>query len=60
MAKKWIKKAIKRPGALRRRLGAKDGIPAGRLAKAAKAKGRLGKQARLAQTLKKLRRKKRG
>lgn len=29
--KKWIKGAIKRPGALRRKFGAKDNIPAGKL-----------------------------
>ena len=50
--KKWIAKAIKRPGALRRALKVKKGkkIPANKLAKAAKAKGRLGRQARLAKT----------
>ena len=50
----WIQKAIKKPGALRSALGAKKGkpIPAGKLAKAAKAKGKLGQRARLAQTLK--------
>jgi len=50
---KWIAGAIKRPGALRRALGVKSGetIPAGKLAKAAKVPGRLGKQARLAKTL---------
>lgn len=57
--KKWIKKAIKRPGALRakaKRAGAlRDGISPAWLAKAAKMKGRTGQQARLAQTLKKLR-----
>ncbi len=54
--KKWIAEAIKKPGALRARLGAKEGknIPASKLAKAAKAKGTLGKRARLAVTLKKL------
>ena len=57
MAKKkedWIKKAIKKPGSLRASLGAKKGenIPAEELAKAAKSKGKLGKRARLAQTLK--------
>jgi hypothetical protein len=55
MAKdKWIQGAIKHPGALREKLGAKKGkpIPASKLAKAAKASGTLGKQARLAQTLK--------
>lgn len=60
MAKKWIQAAIRHPGALRAELGAKPGqnIPAGKLAKAAKAKGTLGKRARLAQTLKGLRKKK--
>ena len=54
--KKWIQGAIKRPGALRKALGVKKGksIPAGKLAAAAKKGGRIGKQARLAQTLKKL------
>jgi len=56
---KWIQKAIKKPGALRSALGAKKGepIPAGKLAKAAKAKGKLGQRARLAQTLKKMKKK---
>jgi hypothetical protein len=56
MAEKWIQKAIKKPGALRSALGAKEGkpIPAGKLAKAAKAPGKMGQRARLAQTLKKL------
>ena len=50
----WIKDAIKKPGALRESLGVKKGekIPAGKLAKAAKAPGKLGQRARLAQTLK--------
>lgn len=54
MAKNWIKSAIKKPGALRSALGAKPGkpIPAGKLAKAAKAPGKMGHRARLAQTLK--------
>ena len=54
MAEKWTQKAIKKPGALRKSLGVKSGekIPAGKLAKAAKAPGTLGKRARLAQTLK--------
>jgi len=54
MAEKWIQKAIKHPGALRKKLGAKEGqpIPAGKLAKAAKSSGTTGKQARLAMTLK--------
>lgn len=56
---KWIQSAIKKPGALRKSLGAKPGkpIPAAKLAKAAKAKGKLGQRARLAQTLKKMRKK---
>ena len=56
MAEKWIPKAIKKPGALRKALGVKEGekIPAGKLAKAAKAPGKMGQRARLAQTLSKL------
>jgi len=56
MAKKWIQKAIKKPGALRKSLGAKKGknIPASKLRAAAKKKGVTGKRARLAITLKKL------
>lgn len=52
--KNWIAGAIKKPGALRKSLGVKSGetIPAGKLAKAAKASGTMGKRARLAQTLK--------
>ena len=40
MAKNWIQKAIKKPGALRKSLGVKAGkkIPASKLNKAAKAK----------------------
>ena len=54
--KNWIKGAIKHPGALRESLGVKQGqnIPAAKLAKAAKAPGKMGQRARLAQTLKKL------
>ena len=50
----WIKGAIKKPGALRSALGVKAGepIPAKKLAKAAKAPGKMGQRARLAQTLK--------
>ena len=54
--KNWIAGAIKKPGALRKELGAKAGkpIPAKKLAAAAKAPGKLGQRARLAQTLKKM------
>ena len=54
MAEKWIQKAIKKPGALRSAMGVKAGqkIPAAKLAKAAKAPGKMGQRARLAQTLK--------
>lgn len=53
---KWIQKAIKHKGALREELGVPEGkkIPAGKLAKAAKAPGKLGKRARLAETLRKM------
>lgn len=56
MAKKFIQRAIKHPGALRRQLGVKKGhlIPAGALAKAAKKGGTLGRRARFAQTLRRL------
>ena len=49
-----ISKAIKKPGALRAQLGTPEGkkIPAGTLAKAAKAPGKLGQRARFAQMLK--------
>jgi hypothetical protein len=54
MTKNFIQKAIKKPGALRSALGVKAGktIPAAKLAKAAKAPGKMGQRARLAQTLK--------
>ena len=50
----WIKEAIKKPGALKKSLGVKKGekIPAGKLAAAAKKPGKMGQRARLAQTLK--------
>lgn len=53
----WIKDAIKKPGALHEQLGVPKGkkIPAKKLAKAAKAPGKLGQRARLAETLSKLR-----
>lgn len=56
--KKWIQEAISKPGALRKTLGAKKGknIPAGKLAKAAKGKGVTAKRARLAMTLRKMKR----
>ena len=56
---KWIQSAIKRPGALRKALGAKKGetIPRAKLDAAAKKKGRLGQQARLAKTLRGMRKK---
>lgn len=59
---KWIKKAIKKPGALHAQLGVPKGekIPAKKLAKAAKASGKLGERARLAETLKKVRKAKGG
>lgn len=52
-SKNWIAGAIKHPGALREKLGAKKGepIPAAKLEKAAKQSGKVGKQARLAETL---------
>ncbi len=51
---KWIQKAIKKPGALHEQLGVPKGqkIPAKKLAKAAKAPGKLGQRARFAQVLK--------
>lgn len=56
MAGKWIQKAIKHPGALRKELHVKKGkkIPAKKLDAAAKKGGKLGKRARLAKTLKKI------
>jgi hypothetical protein len=53
-AKNWIQGAIKKPGALHQQMGVPKGkkIPADRLAAAAKAPGKLGRRARLAQTLK--------
>ena len=52
----FIQQAIKKPGALRKSLGVKAGekIPAKKLATAAKAPGKMGQRARLAQTLSKL------
>ena len=55
-----IKKAIKKPGSLRKSLGIKKGkkIPASKLNAAAKKGGKLGQRARFAKTLARLRRKK--
>ena len=52
--KNWIQKAIKKPGSLRKSLGVKKGhkIPAQKLNAAAKKPGKLGQRARLAKTLK--------
>jgi hypothetical protein len=52
--KNWIAGAVKKPGALHKQLGVPEGkkIPAKKLASAAKAPGKLGQRARLAQTLK--------
>jgi len=57
MAKNWIKGAVKKPGQLHRDLGVPEGqkIPAAKIAAAAKAGGKLGQRARLAQTFKKMR-----
>lgn len=54
--KRFIQKAIKKPGSLRRTLGAKKGkpIPMGKLQKAAKQKGKTGQRARFAITLRKM------
>ena len=52
----WIEKAIKKPGALRKEMGVKKGkkIPMKKLDAAAKKGGKLGARARLAKTLKKM------
>jgi len=52
--KNWTSGAIKKPGALKKELGVKEGktIPAKKLASAAKKPGKLGQRARLAETLK--------
>ena len=54
--KKWIKSAIKKPGALRKSLGVKAGdkIPVTKLRAAAKKGGKLGRRARIALTLRKM------
>ena len=55
-ADKWIQKAIKKPGALRKQLGVPEGekIPKSKLDAAAKEGGKLGQRARLAKTLSKM------
>ena len=52
--KNWIQKAVKKPGALRKSLGVKEGqkIPASKLNAATKKGGKLGQRARLAKTFK--------
>lgn len=59
MKKKWIQKAIKKPGALHKELSVSKNkkIPAKKLNAAAKKGGKLGRRARLAKTLKKMRKK---
>lgn len=60
MANNWIQGAIKRPGALRKKLHAKKGkkIPVSKIEKATHSKSpTLRKEASLAMTLKKLRKK---
>jgi hypothetical protein len=56
MAKNFIQKAIKKPGALREELHVKKGkkIPEKKLEAAAKKPGKEGQRARFAETLKKL------
>ncbi|MGV0128861.1 hypothetical protein [Burkholderia gladioli] len=54
--KKWIADAIKKPGALHKELGVKEGkkIPEKKLDAAAKKGGKEGERARLAKTLRKM------
>lgn len=54
--KNWIQGAIKKPGALRKTLGVKEGekIPYEKLRKAAQMPGKTGQRARLAMTLRKM------
>lgn len=58
--KKFIQKAIKKPGALHKELHVPEGkkIPKKMLDKAAKAPGKLGQRARFAETLEKMNKKK--
>lgn len=55
-AEKWIQNAVKKPGALHKQLGIPTGekIPLDKLSAATKQGGKLGKRARLAMTLRKL------
>lgn len=55
--KRWIQKAIKRPGQLHRDLGVPQGqkIPHETLLAASKRSGKVGQRARLALTLKRMR-----
>ena len=50
----WIQKAIKKPGSLKKALGVSTDkkIPSSKLAAATKKPGKIGKRARLAETLK--------
>jgi hypothetical protein len=59
MAKKWIQKAIKKPGQLHKDLGVPEGkkIPESKLRAAAKKSGKVGQRARLAITLKGMKKK---
>lgn len=61
MAEKWIQKALppSSKGKLHRKLGVPEGkkIPAGKIKAAEKKPGSLGKEARLAETLKSFRKK---
>lgn len=52
--KNWIADAIKKPGSLKKALGvaADKKIPSSKLAAATKKPGKMGKRARLAETLK--------
>ena len=54
--KKWIQKAITKPGALKKQMGVAAGkkISSNKLSDAAKKSGKLGQRARLARTLRKL------
>ena len=58
----WIQGAIKHPGALHKQLGVPEGknIPESKLKKAEHKGGKLGRRARLAETLKKLAHRKKG